>query len=49
MNGVLPEPQINVLSFLVKIANRLNIQGLTRNTKYLNNPCACSYLQKLRT
>ena len=49
MIGVLPESENNVLSFLAGIANRWNLQELTQNTKYLNNPCACSYLQKHRT
>jgi hypothetical protein len=49
MIGVLFESENNVLSFLVEIANRLNLQELMHNTKYPNNPCVCSYLQKLAT
>jgi len=49
MIGLSPESENNVLSFLPEIVNRLNPQELTQNTKYLNNPCVCSYLQKLRT
>ena len=49
MIGVLPESENNVLSFLPEIANRLNLQELSQKTKYLNNPCFCRYLQKLRT
>ena len=49
MMGVLPESENNVLSFLAGIANRLNLQELTKSTKYRNNPFVCSYLRKLRT